>query len=305
MKLNIHPDYQITMGISLEDSYELFRKFTLPEGMEYREIAIPGPEPGQTIQAFLYKPATEVSPLPIIMDVHGGGFVGGEAYLDRTRDIALACNVPALIVAINYRLAPEHPFPAALMDCLAAWNWLYENGASLGGDPERMGCYGTSAGGNLCAAMAFYIRDHGGPKIALNALNVPGLSVGTSLSKDQMRYGAPALADSKGLNQQFFMQYLGPEQMGKPYSYYAVPNLAVDFIGLPPTLIITAEYDPIREDGMEYCRKLREADVPVELYLMPRVGHGFDGMVPDAPMTKWIWKGIAMSFQREFRMPIG
>ena len=298
MKYQIHPDYQITDRIPLAVSQNLLRKCKIPEQIEIREISIPSADPDTQLLSYLYIPTHIDAPLPLILDIHGGGFTGGDALMDRNRDINLALNVPCIVLAINYRLAPKHPYPAALMDCYAAWNWLHQNAEKLGGDPEQMGLFGTSAGGNLCAGLAFYVRDHGGPKISLNAINVPVLSMGTSLSKDQMRYDAPVLSDSKGHNS--FRVYL-PDLNGQYPPYYAVPNAAFDFIGLPPTLIIAAEYDPLREDALLYAKNLRAADVPVELYLMPRVGHGF-GMVADAPMTKWIWQGIALSFRREFKI---
>ena len=296
MKYNIHPDYQITDQIPLEVSQELLRRCIIPDEIEIQEMSIPGADTGVELKSYLYLPKGAKGSLPLVLDIHGGGFTGGDALMDRNRDIHLALNVPCIVLAINYRLAPQYTYPTPLMDCRSAWQWLFENGAALGGDPGRMGLFGTSAGGNLCAGLAFYIRDHGGPKISLNAINVPALSMGTSLSKDQMRYDAPVLADAKGHNS--FQTYLGNIN-GQMPPYYAVPNVALDFVGLPPTFIVAAEYDPLREDAMEYARNLRAADVPVELYLMPRVGHGF-GMVADAPMTKWIWQGLALSFRREF-----
>lgn len=298
MKLMIHPDYRITDGISIETSQNLLRQGSVPEGMQIETLRIPGLENDPEIEAYLYLPPGVRENLPVIMDVHGGGFSSGDAKMDKNRDIHLAMHVPAIVVAINYRLAPEWRYPAALRDCRAAWQWIYESIARYGGDPTRMGLFGASAGGGLCAALAFYLRDHGGPAIALNALMVPALGIGTTLSKDQMRFGAPVLSDSKGRN--IYRTYLGSLN-GEYPSYYAVPNAAIDFIGLPPTLIIAGEYDPLREDAMYYARRLREADVPLELYQMPRVGHGFD-MVADAPMTKWIWDGMAMSFRREFQI---
>lgn len=296
MKLNIHPDYKITDHIKLETSQELLRECEIPHNIHIEEISIPGLEETQEIKGYLYRPCGVTGKLPVILDIHGGGFSSGDALMDRNRDIYLSLHIPAVIVAINYRLAPKFTYPAALDDCRAALLWIEDRAESFGGDKERLGLYGSSAGGGLCAALSFYIRDHGGPKISLQALNMPALGMGTSLSKDQMRYGAPVLEDSKGRN--IFRTYLG-KNTGEYPSYYAVPNAAIDFIGLPPTLIIAAEYDPLREDAMFYAKKLRESDVPIELYLMPRVGHGFD-MVKDAPMTRWIWQGVSLSFRREF-----
>lgn len=298
MKLNLHPHYEILASADMKKAQEVLRRYDKPEGLTLIDRTIPGPEGAPDIEIRIFKPEAAPSGAPMIMDVHGGGFMGGDYLMDGNRCTHLAMNIPAIVVALNYRLSPQNVFPAALMDCLAVWNWMYENAEELGGDKERMGLFGTSAGGNLCAGLAFYIRDHGGPKITLNALNVPAVGLGPSRSAEQMRYGAPVLS---GDNLSFaFEKYLGGFDGTIP-SYYAVPNMAVDFSNLPPTALILGEYDPLRDFGLEYADKLMNDAVPVELYLMPRVGHGFDG-VNDAPMTQWIRDGLVLSFQREFGM---
>ncbi len=296
-RLHIHPEYQITMEPDPQKRWKVMRAYEKPDTISIEDLIVPAQGDIPDIEVRVYIP-NGADRAPMIMNVHGGGFVTGSYESDNNRCTYLAEHIPAVVVSLNYRLAPAYAFPAPLMDCWRVWNWMYENAERLHGDPEHMGLFGTSAGGNLCAGLAFYNRDHNGPSIALNALNVPAVGLGPTLSAEQMRYEAPVLIGDK-LSSGIYT-YLGGRTGERP-SYYAVPNLAEDFSELPPTLVIVAEYDPLRDYGMEYVRHLQKDWVPVELYLMPRVGHGFDA-VNNASMTRWIRDGLVLSFQREFGM---
>ncbi|MCI6886854.1 MAG: alpha/beta hydrolase [Lachnospiraceae bacterium] len=298
MKIQLHPHYKAFESADMKRTQAMLRCYTKPEGLSIEERMIPGLDGDPDIEIRIFRPDHAPKGTPMIMDIHGGGFTSGDFDMDSNRITHLAMQVPAIVVALNYRLAPQHIFPAALNDCRAVWNWMYGHAEELGGDKDRMGLFGTSAGGNLCAALAFYVRDHGGPKISFNALNVPAIGVGPTLSAEQMRYDAPTL---KGDHlSSAFVEYVGGFN-GQIPSYYAVPNMAIDYSNLPPTAVVVAEYDPLRDEGLKYARNLMKDAIPVELYMMPRVGHGFDA-IKDAPMTQWIWDGIVMSFQREFGM---
>lgn len=306
MKLNLHPDYRVLADMEIakpddpetKGDFEAIRKiltaFERPEELEIYDDKVPGPPGAPDVPIRVYR-KRNVRNAPIVMNVHGGGFVAGDLNNDNARMAYLAMNIPCIVVSVQYRLSPASVFPDALMDCLAVWNWIHASAQALRGDNTRMGLFGTSAGGNLCAGLAFYLRDHGGPAIRLNALNVPALGIGPTLSAEQMRYGAPVLSGDNLSSA--FKVYLGGFDGTHP-SYYAVPNFAFDFSGLPPTLLIVGEYDPLRDEGRYYADQLLKSAVPCELYMMPRVGHGFD--MVDAPMTKWIREGICASFRREF-----
>jgi len=298
MKLNMHPHYKILTSSNMEDVSKLITEYDKPEELEIYDTKVPGINGAPEIPVRVYKKEGVFEKRPIIMDVHGGGFVAGNLDFDNNRATYLAMNIPAIVVSVDYRLSPASIFPDALEDCYAVWNWIYDNAESLGGNKEKMGLFGTSAGGNLCASLAFYVRDNGGPKISLNALNVPVTGLGPTTSVEQMRYDAPVLSGDNISSA--FKTYVGGFD-GTRLSYYVIPNFADDFSGLPPTLVIVGEYDPLRDYGMEYANHLLKDAVPCELYLMPRVGHGFD-IVNDAPMTKWIRDGICLSFKREFDM---
>ncbi|MCI9155949.1 MAG: alpha/beta hydrolase [Lawsonibacter sp.] len=298
IKYNLHPSFR---DWNKPGENKKVAQYVPPEELEviYDKISVPDPE--REIEVKIFRPKN-VGPekLPIIMDVHGGGFVSGSYENDNNRVTNLALNVPSIVVALNYRLAPEYRFPEPLKDCLAVWNWLYENAAEkLGGDPERMGLYGTSAGGCLCAGMAFYIRDHGGPEIKLNVLNTPVLGLEPLLSAEQMRYDAPIVSGHKLADK---VRLYCRDLNGQLPSYYAVPNVALDYSELPPTMVIAAEYDPLRDQSMQYVQNLQKDAIPVEFYLMPRCIHGFNAKACD--VTEWIGQGVVMSFRREFGISV-
>lgn len=279
------------------ENWEKIQNWKPPDGLEMEYRTVPGPEEGQEIQIKIYRPKDADGPLPMIMDVHGGGFVAGTYENDNTRVACLAMEVPAVVVSLNYRLAPEHVFPKALMDCDAVWRWMYQHAGELGGDPEKMGLYGTSAGGNLCAGLAFYERDNDGPSISLNVLNTACLGLGPTLSAEQMRFGG-AIITGQGLADGVKL-YLGGLK-GQPPSYYGVPNTALDFSGLPPTFLIAAECDPLRDESLEYMDHLLHDAIPVELHLIPGALHGFNA-VPNETVD-WLNKGIVLAYRREFFM---
>lgn len=274
-------------------------EYTKPEGMAIEERTIPGGD-GQDMAIRIYTPANLPEKAPIIMEVHGGGWVAGSLDIDNYRCVTLAAETPAIVVGVDYRLSAPGGvhFPQPLMDCYAALNWLGGHGAELGGDPGRIALHGTSAGGNLCAALALYVRDHGGPGLSLVVLNCPGLGIENTISKQQF----PQFALNAPVKRQSPESiYLGGADGTTP-SYYAFPSYCTDLEGLPPHCVVVAEYDTLRDDGLNYAVRLLQTGVPCELMVAPRVGHGF--CVVDHPLTHWVHKGICGSLRREFQMEI-
>lgn len=274
-------------------------EYTRPEGLRMEDRVISGGD-GQDMTIRVYTPAGLPEAAPIVMDVHGGGFVGGNLDIDNYRCIALATGTPAIVVSVDYRLSVPGGihFPQPLMDCYAALCWLGEHGGELGGDPKRIALHGTSAGANLCAALALYVRDHGGPELALTVLNCPVLSMENTFSRrqyPQFALGTPVKREGVECI------YLGGFDGSVP-SYYAFPNYCTDLEGLPPHYIVVGEYDTLRDDGVNYAVRLLQTGVPCELVVAPRVGHGF--CVVDHPLTHWVHKGICGSLRREFGMEI-
>lgn len=274
-------------------------EYTRPEGMAIEERTIPGGD-GQDMTIRVYTPAGLPDKAPIVMDIHGGGWVGGNLDIDNYRCIALATGTPAIVVGVDYRLSAPGGvhFPQPLMDCYAALCWLGAHGEELGGDPGRIALHGTSAGGNLCAGLALYVRDHGGPRLSLVVANCPGLGMENTVSKQQY----PQYALSAPVKRQSpECVYMGGLDGTVP-SYYAFPSFCADLEGLPPHYIVVGEYDTLRDDGINYAVRLLQTGVPCEMVVAPRVGHGF--CVVDHPLTHWVHKGICGSLRREFQMEI-
>lgn len=279
-----------------KEAFERISYYEKPDGLELINRRIPGIELGSEIELKIYSPTSDKR-LPMIMNIHGGGFVAGSYENDNNRATYLAMNIPAVVVSVNYRYLPKYHYKDAIADCYKVWNWMYENADELKGIKKQMGLYGTSAGGNICAALAFYIRDHGGPSIALNALNTPVLGLGPSLSAEQFREnGAIIKGDGLAIN---VRQWAGGLDGNEP-SYYAVPNAARDYSGLPPTLVIAAECDPLRDESTKYVQNLQKDAIPVEYYIMPRAPHGFNAV--SCALSEWSNRGTVLSFQREFKI---
>jgi acetyl esterase len=228
---------------------------------------IPGPV-GE-IPVRIYTPEGE-APLPVLAFFHGGGWVIGSLESHDALCRTLARAIPAIVVAVDYRLAPENPFPAGLDDAYAALTWIAENAASFGGDPTRLAIGGDSAGGNLSAAVTLLARDRGGPKVAHQLLIYPA----TNLEADtvSMRENAEGYFLTRAIMAWFSDHYLTADQRALPH---ASPMLASDHRDLPPATVITAEFDPLRDDGEAYAARLREHGVPVDSARYDGMIHGF------------------------------
>ena len=270
--------------------------YSLPEGMTMEDIQIPGPEDGVELTLRIYRPAGIPEPSPVIMEVHGGGWFSGDLDIDNSRAIFLAEHTPCVVVGVEYRLASDKiHFPQPLIDCLTAWNYIQTFADELRIDPKRMGMHGTSAGASLIAGLSLYIRDHGMHAPVLTALNCPLLTDHRMNSAIQLGFGPGA--EPAGYTKDAERIYY-PEMDGRTPSYYAFPLYCQDLSQLNPHLVIAAEYDSLRDHGIEYAVRLMAAEVPCELTVAPRVAHGF--CVVDEPYTEYVQMGVCQSFRREF-----
>src|SRR5215469_15656933 len=249
-------------------------------GTELRDITIDGP--AGDIMVRVYRPANApVGDRPLILNSHGGGFVFGNLRLSDWICSSVAVTVGAVVVSVDYRLAPLHPFPAAVDDCYAALVWAADNAAQLGAaTPPRIGVMGESAGGNLSAVMCLLARDRGGPRIGHQALLYPPTDM-TRVAESPARSRIISGPEMRA----FRRLYLGDADPADPR---VSPLRAADLAGLPPALIQVAEHDPLREDGALYAAALRSAGVPVRFTEYVGMPHGylnFPGLCRSAPQA--------------------
>ncbi|MEU7815140.1 alpha/beta hydrolase [Pseudonocardia sp. NPDC049154] len=218
-------------------------------------------------------------PHPVVVYLHGGGFVTGDLDMHDSTCRTLTNRCAAVVVNVDYRLAPEALFPAALDDAAAVLDWVVTAAAELEIDPERLAVAGSSAGGALAASLAQRARDAGGPRIAAQLLVYPVLDDALDASSWD-RYGTGHLLDREQMAW-FWRCYLGDTAPGP----YAVPARAADLSGLPPAVVVLPECDPLRDEGLAYVERLVSAGVPVDVVHVPGQIHGFlafAGVFPDA-----------------------
>ena len=255
------------------------------EGVAIRDTDFPGPAGPGPLR--IYTPeeaqeeteedapqgAQESEPLPVLVYIHGGGWwMGDDLAIWDGNCSRLAADVPAVVVSVDYRLAPEHRFPAAVDDAYAALLWARANARRLGGDPQKLALHGTSAGGNLVGAVTLRARDESGPATRLQVLMVPAMSLAPEKSESMRLFGEGFTLSSAEIGA-MTEAYLGPD--GDPTHPWVSPLLAKRLDGLPPALILTAQFDPLRDDAETYGARLRAAGVGAEVRRFDGALHGF------------------------------
>jgi acetyl esterase/lipase len=232
--------------------------------------AIPGP--AGAIPVRIYHPHGDLGRRPGIVFYHGGGFVFCDIESHDGCCRALARGSQAVVVSVGYRLAPEHPAPAAALDAFAAFGWVIEHAAGLGIDPTRTAVAGDSAGGNLAAVTAILCRERGVARPAAQLLIYPAID--PSFDTDSYhRYGT-GYVNTRAAMQWYWRQYLGADRLVDP-PYVVAPARADSHANLPPAVIATAGLDPLHSEGCDYAHRLRSAGVPVVHRDFPGLFHGF------------------------------
>ncbi len=228
------------------------------------------PGPAGEIPVRNYTPQGR-GPFGVFVYFHGGGWTIGDIPSHDGIAAAIANAARCQVVSVGYRLAPEHKYPAAPDDCFAATRWVFEQAATFGGDPRRIAVGGDSAGGNLAAVVCLMARDRGAFRPRLQVLIYP--AVDHDFNRPSMRENAEGYLLSRNDMVWFWHHYLArPDDAGH---VYAVPMRAEDLHDLPPARILVAEYDPLRDEGVAYAQRLREAGVPVTLTCYEGMIHAF------------------------------
>lgn len=285
--------FQLTVDGGPEAARQRFRDLPrrpVHQDLRVEDRTIPGPAGPVPVRLY-WPPEADTGPVPVVLFLHGGGWVVGDldSYDGDARRHAVGSG--ALVVSVEYRLAPEHPYPAAVEDAWAATRWVAEHGADLGADPGRLAVAGDSAGGNLAAAVTLLARDAGGPDIAMQLLWYPATTWDTSLPSFAENADAPILAIAA--IGEFSRWYARGQDLRNPPATL-VPGRAATFSGLPPAYIAVAGHDPLRDDGIRYGELLAGANVAVDVHVAPTLVHGYlayAGVVPAA--TDAVDRGLA------------
>jgi acetyl esterase/lipase len=272
---------------ALRPSDELLRQ----EGaIEFEERAVPGPAGQPDISLLILRPAAgagrgePAAGAPGLLHIHGGGMILGDNRSGVEHLLRWVVDLGAVVVSVEYRLAPEHPDPAPVEDCYAGLVWTAAHVGELGIDRDRLAIIGTSAGGGLAAGVALLARDRGGPAISQQILFCPMLDdrAQTASSQELLNEG---IWDRRS-NSTGWTALLGERAGGPDVSPYAAPARAADLSGLPPAFIDVGSAETFRDENLEYAARLSGAGVPVELHMWPGGFHGFTGAAPKARLSQ-------------------
>jgi acetyl esterase/lipase len=258
----------------------------LPSDVTVEDVHVPGLDGDPDVLVRVYRPDNLAANAPALYWIHGGGMVLGSVDMNDYDCAARASSLSCLVVSVDYRLAPEHPFPAPMNDCYAGLSWMAANAGELGIDPQRLAIGGASAGGGLAAGLALMARDRGGPDICFQLLIYPMLDHRNETVSSQ------AIADTRVWNRSAnlagWAAYLGEGVGGAngEVSPYASPSVAADLSGLPPAYINVGEFDMFLDEDVAYATELMRAGVAAELHVYPGAFHGSNGFVSESPVSQ-------------------
>lgn len=254
------------------------------EGVSSTDKRVPGPAGAPDVFVRIYQPTDRPATLPALLWIHGGGYVLGSVERDDLLAKHLAKVGQCVVASVEYRLAPEHPFPAPVEDCYAALKWLSSHSAELGVNQSRIAIGGASAGGGLAAGLALLTRDRAEVKVDFQLLIYP------MIDDRNIAPASTTLPDTlvwtRENNLMGWRALLGREPGGADVSPYAAASRATDLKGLPPAYIPVGDLDLFLDENITYAQRLLAAGVPTELHVYPGAFHGFNGFVPGAAISR-------------------
>lgn len=284
----LHPDIaqlveMLPLPTMTDETVAMIRSVEMPvaplsDAVERADHLVPGdPE----VPVRVHRPKNASGPLPCVVSMHGGGYVVGSCTMDDTKFDEWCPALGLVGVSVEYRLAPETPYPGPIDDCYRALVWTREHAAELGIDPRRIGITGVSAGGGLAAALALLARDRGTP-VAFQLLDCPMLD-DRQTTQSSRRDGLPIW--SRESNTYGWRSYLGELYGTDAVPYTAAPSRADDLSGLPPAFVSVGTVDGFLDEDVEYAMRLNHAGIPTELHLYPGACHGYH-LAGDCEITK-------------------
>lgn len=263
-----------------------------PPDSEDRSIA---GRDGAQIRVRLYHPDKRIAKRPVLLHLHGGGFVTGSIEQDDARCVALANEVDCIVASVGYRLAPEHVFPTAIEDAFAAWNWVTGEAAAFGGDAQRCAISGSSSGGHIAIGTTLLARTRGAVMPLLQLLTYPVIDPSLSTRSYHEFADGPFL--TKARMSWFWKQYAGAVT-GHGGELFA--PLTASAAGLPPAHVITAEYDVLRDEGEAYAAQLRAAGIEATVERYAHMIHGFVSILPNHEASKAALRSSAAALRKAF-----
>jgi acetyl esterase len=261
---------------------EIAQREPLAPGLRYHDQVIGDADGDLQVPVRIYRNENAPAPCGALVFFHGGAFVFGDLESEYERCVRFAHQANCVVVSVDYRLSPEHPYPAAVDDGFAALQWLRRNASQLGVDPTRIGVGGASAGGAIAAATVLRARDSDGPWLKAQLLIYPALDNETSSLSIEQFYRAEPWDGER--TRKMWSMYLGGRSQEVPA--YASPARAHDLTNFPPTYIMTAECDPLRDEALSFAQRLLEVHTVVEFHHFARTFHGFDVVAPGSRLSE-------------------
>jgi acetyl esterase len=251
--------------------------------VETSERLVPRPDGASAVRVRVYRPHQSTQTLPALLYCHPGLFFG-TLEMDHARCMRFASDVGCVVVSVDYRLAPEHPFPAGIEDCYATLAWMEANATNLSIDPSRTAVAGCSTGATLAAALALMARDRGSPALVFQLLVCPALDDRLQTAS-MAEFADPGPMEAGRIGSEYMWRYYLGESRDS-VSPYAAPGRAEDLSSLPPAYLVTAEFDCLRDEGIDYALRLMRAGVPTELHHFSGCFHAFDLVARTAAVSQ-------------------